>query len=49
MWDEEEVWTPVVRWKRKKSAECVGDGELSVDGGSVMRFRNAWDTGDKYP
>ena len=29
-----------MRKKRKKSAECVGGGELGVDGGSVMRFRN---------
>ena len=24
----------------KKSAGCVGDGELRVDGGSAMRFRS---------
>ena len=29
------VWS---KWK--KSAECVGDGELRVDGGSVMCFRS---------
>ena len=38
--DEEERWTTVVRRKRKKSAGCVGDGELRMDGGSAMHFRN---------
>ena len=33
---DEEGWTPVVRRKRKKSAGYVGDGELGVDGGSVI-------------
>ena len=32
--DDEE--SPVVRRKRKKSAGCVGDGELIVDGGNTM-------------
>ena len=36
--NEEELRTPVVR--RKKSDGCADDGELCVDGGSVMRFRN---------
>ena len=36
--DEEKGWTPVVRRKRKKSAGCAGDGELILDGGSVMCF-----------
>ena len=39
MRDKEEGLTPVVR-RKKKSAGCVGDGELRVDGGSVMHFRN---------
>ena len=39
MRNEEEGWTPEVRRKRKKSAGCLGDGELRVDGGGVMRFR----------
>ena len=38
--DEEEGWSPVVRRMRKKSAGCVGDGELRVDGGNVVRFRS---------
>ena len=39
--DEEEGWTPVVRRKRKKiSAGRVGDGELRVDGRSIMHFRS---------
>ena len=38
--DKMEVWTPVVKRKRKKSTGCVGDGELRVDGGSVMCFRS---------
>ena len=37
--DKDEGWTPMLRRKRKKSAGCVGDGELRVDGGSVMHFR----------
>ena len=38
--DDEEGWAPVVRRKRKKCAGCVGDGELRVDRGSVISFRN---------
>ena len=30
----------MLRRKRKKSAVCVGDGELRVDGESVMHFRS---------
>ena len=26
--------------EEEENAGCVGDGELRVDGGSVMRFRN---------
>ena len=35
--NEEDGWDPAV--KRKKSAGCVGDGELRVDR-SAMYFRN---------
>ena len=30
--DEDEEWNPVVRRKMKRSAGCVSDGELRIDG-----------------
>ena len=37
---EDEGWNPAVWRKWEKSAGCVGDGKLRVDGGSVMCFRS---------
>ena len=44
MKDEEEGWNLVVRRKRKKSAGCVGDGELSGWQECHVLQEPEWDT-----